>query len=292
MSSAPLVKLSNGKSIPQLGFGVYLVSTDVATNITYEALKQGYRHIDSAEAYKNEAEVVKGIKKWLDEDPQNNKREDVWYTTKIKTDRVTYEETAKSIKERVAIAKEHIGYIDLVLIHSPKTNKEGRLGAWKALQEYVEEHPDDVKSLGISNYGVKHLRELFSWDGLKIKPVINQIELNPWLTHPDIVTFGKQAGVATEAYSPLTRGIRINDPEIESYAKKYGKSNGQILIKWSLQKGFIPLVKTVNVDRVKENFDVFDWELSLEDVKALSHDDEYWVSHPQWDPTTYEDPEN
>lgn len=287
--TSKLLKLNNGRSIPRLGFGLYLTPPGEAINLTYQALKHGFRHIDSAESYQNELEAVKGIKKWIDEDPQNNKREDVRYTTKIKNKLVTYDGVQSSIKERVEIAKQHIGYIDLVLLHSPLTDKEGRLGAWKKLQEYITEHPDDVKSIGVSNYGVKHLKELFEWDGFKINPVVNQIELNPWLTHADIVEYAKLHDVHIEAFSPLTRQTRLNDPEVSKYAKKYGKTNAQILLRWSIQKGFVPLVKTVHVERIPENLDIWDFELSTEDVKALSHDDEYYLADESWDPTVYKD---
>ncbi|GMM37001.1 hypothetical protein DASC09_043260 [Saccharomycopsis crataegensis] len=284
MSHQTSIKLSDGTTIPQLGFGVYKVDTKDAVDSVYHALKVGYRHIDTAEAYYNELEAAKAIKNWIEEDPVNHKREDIYFTTKISPKRISHSEAAASIKDRVAIVNPLIGYIDLVLLHAPMGSPEDRVGAYKALEEYKTAHPQAVRSFGVSNYGVKHIKELLDSEP-KFHPVVNQIELNPWLTRKEIVDYCEAHGIAMQAYSPLTRGIRVTHPEITALAKKYGKTNGQILIKWSLQHGFIPLAKSVTPSRIEENFQVFDFELSDEDFKALTHDDLYWVSHPNWDPS-------
>ncbi|KAK9452574.1 NADP-dependent oxidoreductase domain-containing protein [Dipodascopsis uninucleata] len=275
------IGLSSGFKIPVIGFGVYKTSKDEAGPLTYDALMAGYRHIDSAQFYNNEQEVSEGIAKWLSED-ESRKREDVFYTTKVA--HVGYDITKRSVIESLEKAKS-IDYIDLLLIHSPFGTKAERLGSWKAMQEFVED--GSVKSIGVSNYGIHHIQELFDFDELKIKPVLNQIELNPWLCRKELVDFCFANGIEVEAYSPLTRGHRINDPEIVAMGKKYNKSPAQILIRWCLQRGYIPLPKTANPARVSENLDVFDFEISAEDMKSLSHEDQYYVTNPQWDPTTY-----
>lgn len=280
------VKLNDDTKIPSIGFGLYLVDPKEAENITYKALKAGYRHIDTAELYKNELETVKGIKRWLDESPEN-KREDLYYTTKIQEKNVNYEDTTNSLKQRIEIAKPYIGYIDLVLIHTPQTSREGRLGAWKAFQELRETDSKIIRSYGVSNYSDKHLKELLEWDGLKFKPVIDQIELNPWLTRADIVKYARDNDIVIEAHTPLTRGTRINDPQVSELAKKYGKTNGQILLNWSLKQGFVPLVKTVNEPRLKENLDATTFQLSNEDTEALTHDEGNHLAVPSWDPVNY-----
>lgn len=283
------ITLNDNTTIPRLGFGLYLVPPEQAEQATYSALRAGYRHIDSAEYYENELGAVKAIKKWLDESPQN-KREDVYYTTKIAPPSLGYEETKTSLKQRIAIAKPYIGYIDLILLHCPLAPKEKRLGSWKAFQELKEttENANAVKSFGVSNYGVRHLKELLEWDGLKIKPGINQIELSPWLTRRDIVEFDKKHGIATEAFSPIVRGKKLNDPEVVKLAEKYQRTPAQILLNWSLKQGFIPLVKSLSAQRMIENLRATEFELADEDARALTHDNAYVLAVPEWDPTTYE----
>ncbi|QPG75209.1 hypothetical protein FOA43_002559 [Brettanomyces nanus] len=279
---APLVKLNSGNYIPVLGIGFYLTPEDEAANIAYEALKTGYRMLDSAEAYANERGVAEGISRWLKEDPTHNKREDVFFTTKINDKFHGYEETKKALKDSLEKTNK-IGYINLVLVHSPQSNYEKRHGTWRALQEAVAD--GSVKNIGVSNYGIKHLKELLSYPDLKVKPVINQLELHPWLTRDELVDFCRKHGIAIEAYSPLTRAKKLDDPDLVKLASKYGKSPAQILIRWSLDKGFIPLPKTVHLPRLAPNFDVFDFKLDAEDVKLLNGKNEDLKFC--WDPTVY-----
>lgn len=214
-----LYTLNNGKKIPVSGFGLYLTPPGEASQITYEALKAGYRHIDSAQGYNNEAEGAEGIAKFLKENPEV-KRSDVFFTTKIKNGSHGYEESTKVIKESLAKVAPYIDYIDLFLIHSPISDKEKRLGTWKALQEAVDS--GKVKSIGVSNYGTPNLDELYAWDGLKYKPVVNQVELHPWLPRKDLQEYGKKYDYLLEAYSPLTQAKKLDDPELVAIAKKHG----------------------------------------------------------------------
>ena len=284
MSNLPQLRtLNNGVEIPELGLGLWQTPESKSANIVYEALKIGYRHFDSAQWYNNEKGVAKGIKRWLKEDPKNNKRKDVFFTSKIKDPDHGYEKTKQSIKNSLEQIK-GISYIDLMLIHSPQSNKALRLGTWKALQEAVEEGV--IKSIGVSNFAVPHIQEILKWDEMTIKPVINQVEINPWLTRKEIVNFCHKNGIEVEAYSPLTRGKKLNDPTLVKIAKKYGKEPAQILIKWSIQKGFIVLPKTTHEERLLSNIDVFDFTISDEDIAQMTHDDEYQV-FSSWDPTTY-----
>jgi len=286
LTADAVYKLSSGHTIPVIGLGVFLTPPHVAHDIVYEALKKGYRHFDSAQYYGNENEVGDGIIQWLKENPQA-KREDIFYTTKIKSpENIGYEKTLASARESLEKVK-GLRYIDLLLIHAPFGNKTLRLGSWKALQELVEEGV--VKSIGVSNYGNHHLQELLDWEGLTIKPVINQIELNPWLMRQEIVDFDRKNDVILQAYSPITRGMRLDDPDLLTLSKKYGKSPAQILIRWSLQQGFVTLPKTVNPDRLVSNLDVFDFNIEDEDVKLLSHPESYYVTLDYWDPSTYRD---
>lgn len=275
--------LNNGHTIPITGFGVYQTPASKTSNLVYEALKVGYRHIDSARIYHNEAESVAGISKFLKDFPEV-KRDDIFYTTKIWNDEQGYESTKTAIESSLERAKD-IEYIDLFLIHSSLTNKEKRLDTYKALQEAVA--TGKVKSIGVSNYGTHHLDELFSWDGLTVKPVVNQVELHPWLPRKDLQEYAKKYNFYLEAYSPLTQGQKFNDPELVAIAKKHGYSVVEVLLRWSYAQGFIPLAKTSTLERIKPNFDVLDHvELDEEDFKILEKPDSYEVL--TWDPTKYQ----
>jgi len=276
--------LNNGQKIPISGFGVYKTPVEETTKITYEALKVGYRHVDSAQGYFNEAEAAKGIAQFLKENPEV-KRSEVFFTTKVRDIYHGYEEASKAIQYSLELVGLYIEYIDLFLIHSPLSNKEKRLGTWRALQEAVDS--GKVKSIGVSNYGTHHLEELLSWEGLRYKPVVNQVELHPWLPRKDLQAYSKKYDHLLEAYAPLTRGIKFDDSDVKSIAEKHGITSAQVLLKWSYDQGFIPLAKTVHVHRIKDNFTVLDStpKLDDEDYKKLDKDSYEVLT---WDPTTYE----
>ncbi|KAG0681809.1 hypothetical protein C6P40_004304 [Pichia californica] len=274
--------LNSGNKIPSIGLGVYLTPISVAEEISLDALEAGYKHIDSAQFYKNEHEVCAAIAAWLKKDPVNNKREDIFYTTKIFDSDHGYELTKKAIEVSLERAKD-IGYIDLVLMHSPQSNYEKRHGSWLALQEAVA--AGTVKNIGVSNYGIKHLKELLAYQDLKIRPAVNQIEVHPWLTRTELVAYCQAEGIVIEAYSPLAKGRKFDDPLLVSLAEKYSKTTAQILINWSLVKGFVTLPKTVSKQRLLPNLEAGDFELSAEDIKALDAKDEYFITG--WDPTVY-----
>jgi diketogulonate reductase-like aldo/keto reductase len=260
------ITLNDGKPMPTVGLGVYLLPLDDCADIVNNALEIGYRHLDSARVYGNERETAEGIAKFLKNHP-NVKREEIFYTTKIWPTDHGFEATKAALQESYEDVHKEIQYIDLVLLHNPRSGPKRRLEAYQVLQDAVEK--GIVKSIGVSNYGVHHLEELFSQPWLKIKPAVNQIEINPWCQQSDIVDYCKKHSIAVQAYSPLMFGHRLDDPELVALGKKYNKSSAQILIRWNLQKGFTPLPKTVRTSRLKENIDVFDFEISDEDVAQL-----------------------
>lgn len=275
-------KLSSGKPIPQIGFGVYKVNAHEGAKVAYSALATGYRLIDSAQAYNNEREVGEGIKSFL-ADHSEVKRSDVFYTTKIRGAQYTYDEAEKTLREMFDRVKP-LEYIDLVLIHFPSGNTKTRLDTYRALLDAQKE--GWIKHVGVSNYGTDHLEEILQ--ASLPAPAVNQIELNPWLQHQDIVALSRKSGTIVEAYSPLTRGYRLSDDEeLDALAKKYGKSPAQILLRWSVQYGVIPLPKTTHEDRMRENLHIFDFELSKEHFSSLGSPDDYYVSNPNWDPTKW-----
>jgi diketogulonate reductase-like aldo/keto reductase len=187
------------------------------------------------------------------------------------------------------LAETGLSYIDLMLLHAPYGGSANRKGAWRALVEAVE--AGKVRSIGVSNYGVhhldeldKHIAELEAERGGKGKGgvlSVGQWEIHPWCARDDITSWCKARGVAVEAYSPLVRGERWGEPVLKKLADKYGKSEAQILVRWSLQKGYIPLPKSVNEKRVKENADVFDFELTPDEIEELQTDE---YSPVCWDP--------
>ncbi|KAK6198641.1 NADP-dependent oxidoreductase domain-containing protein [Scheffersomyces amazonensis] len=250
-------KLNNGLHIPVAGYGAYLVPKGKARELTYAALVAGYRHIDSAVYYGSQEECAEGIENFIKDHP-HVKREDIWFTTKITNPAHGYENTLKEVKEIASLVKKHIQYIDLILIHSPKSTKDKRIGSWKALQELTNPTNDiiHVKSIGVSNFGIAHLEELFAWEGFKIKPVVNQVELHPWLPRLDLREYSIKHDILLEAYSPLTQGYKLNDPELLALEKESGIPKIEILLKWSYLQGFIVLAKTEKIERIKQNFDV------------------------------------
>ncbi|CCG25574.1 hypothetical protein CORT_0C01980 [Candida orthopsilosis Co 90-125] len=297
-------RLSNGQTVPIAGFGTYLIPAEKVTKLVYDALAAGYRHIDTAIAYKNQREVAQGVSKFL-KDHLNVQRSDIWFTTKIAEKNQGYENTRKAVQQISDETKEFIDYVDLILVHSPKTSTKERLGTYEALQEYVL-NPDNetlnVRSIGVSNYGVAHLEELFHWENLKVKPVINQLELHPWLPRVELRNYMEEHNILTEAYSPLTRGRKSDDPELLELSQKYNLSPAEILLKWSYLQGFIVLVKTENPKRIKENLDILpDYrsdsgdesgklELNSEILRVLNKPDSKIVL--TWggvDPTLYKD---
>lgn len=277
--------LNSGYEIPITGFGVYQTPPEVTTSIVYEALKTGYRHIDSAHYYNNEKESGEGIAKFLKDFP-DVKREDIFLTSKIHSNGqpLSYDQAHAIVQESVDLIKDTAGYYDLYLIHSTYPDKATRENEYKVLQEFVA--AGKIKSIGVSNYGVPHLKELLAWDGLKIKPAVNQLELHPWLPRHDIHDFCKAEGIYLEAYSPLTQAKKFDDPELQAVAKKHGKSPADILLAWSYAQGFIPLAKTVTVSRLAPNYTVLDHvKLDDEDLKILDKPESYEVL--TWDPTVH-----
>ncbi|EDO18407.1 hypothetical protein Kpol_1013p82 [Vanderwaltozyma polyspora DSM 70294] len=265
---AKFYKLSNGYSIPSVGLGTYDIPNNVTANVVYEALKAGYRHFDTAVLYGNEEEVGQGIHRWLLEDPENNRREAVFYTTKLWNSQNGYEKATKAIKNCLDKVKA-LEYIDLLLIHSPLGGTKLRLETWKAMQEAVDHGM--VKSIGVSNYGMHHIDELLTWQYLKYKPVVNQIEISPWLMRQELADYCKSNSIFVECYSPLTHGYKLNDQDLKKVANETGKNVGQVLIRWSLQHGYIPLPKTRTINRLKTNLDVYDFNLTSDQMTILDH---------------------
>lgn len=256
--------LNNSYEIPTIGFGTWQTPEgDVAYQSVLDALEAGYRHIDTAAIYGNEISVGKAIK------DSNLKREDIFLTSKLWNSNHSYEKAKDAIKE--SLVKLDVDYLDLYLIHWPNPKEyrdnwqEANAEAWLAMEEAVEEGL--IKSIGVSNFHPHHLDALL--ESAHIKPVVNQIYLSPSDQQKEIVEYNKKHNILSQAYSPLGTGTILNDEELKEIANKYNKSVAQLAIRWSLQKGFNPLPKSVNKSRIYENIDVFDFEISAEDMSRI-----------------------
>ncbi|OQO14254.1 hypothetical protein B0A48_01130 [Cryoendolithus antarcticus] len=278
LSIKSTLRLKSGYDIPVLGYGVYQTPAAEAQLVTTHAIKSGYRHVDSATVYRNEQPSAAGML------AAGIPRSELFFTSKVPPKDISYDAAKKCVHKSLEVTG--LDYIDLYLLHAPYGGKEGRLGAWKALVEAVD--AGKVRSIGVSNYGVHHLDELEKWQKEQKSEKeagllsVNQIELHPWLARPDIVKWCQERDVVLEAYSPLVRATRNEDPLLKPLVRKHGKTPTQILLRWGLQKGFVILPKSVTPARIEENKELYDFELDAEDMKSL----ETGVYEPcAWDPT-------
>jgi methylglyoxal/glyoxal reductase len=262
-------KLLNSKNkIPTLGFGTWqLKPIKEAYNATLAALDIGYKHIDTAHIYFNEGSVGNAIA------DSKLKREDIFIATKLwnwdhhKVEQA-YEKSLKKLK---------VDYVDLYLMHFPVSRT--RIDAWKAMETIYKEKR--VKSIGVSNFTIRHLEELMS--KTEIIPAVNQVEFHPFLYQKDLLEFCNKHGIALEAYSPLSHGKRLDDHTLSDIANAHKKTVPQIMIKWSLQHGNIVIPKSRNPERIKQNFEVFDFELSEIEMNTINNLNENYRTC--WDPT-------
>lgn len=224
--------------------------------------------------YHNEAEVGKAIRSYLEgqkSQPNPLSRADVFFTTKLYTTG-TYEQTRASIKQ--SLEASGLSYIDLFLIHAPYGGKEKRLASWRAIEDAIDDK--ELRCGGVSNYGIKHLQELLD-SKPRVLPVVNQLEVHPFNTRSKITSFCQDNGIVVEAFCPLTRGEKMKHPTIVSLSKKYQCTPAQLLLRWSLQHGFVPLPKSSSKERIVENSLVGGFEISRDDMVTMDGLDEYYV---------------
>lgn len=250
------VKLANGVEMPRLGLGVWKAKDgEEVQNAVKAAIQTGYRLIDTAAVYKNEEGVGKAIKE------SGVSREDLFITTKVWNDDQGYDSTLQAFEE--SRKKLGLEYIDLYLIHWPVKGKYKE--TWKALEKLYEDGL--VKAIGVSNFQVHHLKDLLS--DAKVKPMVNQVEFHPYLTQKELLSYCNEENIQLEAWSPLMQGEVVRVDVIKELAEKYGKTPAQIVLRWDLQHGVVTIPKSVKEHRIRENADVFDFELSQEDMDKL-----------------------
>ncbi|MDE6758917.1 MAG: aldo/keto reductase [Clostridia bacterium] len=251
------VILSNGVKMPQLGYGVYQVSKDECERCVLDALKSGYRHIDTAQSYFNEEEVGSAIVK------SGVPREKIFLTTKVWVEHYGYEQTKKSVYE--SMRKLQTDYIDLVLLHQPFSDV---YGAWRALEDLYAD--GKIRAIGISNFYPDRMVDICSF--ARIKPMVNQVETHPHNQQVEAQKWMEKYKVQIEAWAPFGegRGGLFSDETIRKIAQKYNKTIAQVILRWELQRGIVVIPKSVHIERMKENLDVFDFALSDEDMKVMA----------------------
>ena len=260
MTDIPQILLNNGQKIPQLGFGVFLVKPAETEAAVAHALQAGYRHIDTAEMYGNEAQVGAAVGK------SGLSRGEIFVTTKLNNGahrpddaRAAFDQSLKALGS---------DYVDLFLIHWPlPTRYDGDyVSTWRTLEEFYRD--GRARSIGVSNFQPHHLRRLH--EESEITPAVNQIEVHPYLTQDDVRGFCAEHQIAVEAWSPIAQGLVLTDPTVGEIARRVGRSPAQVVLRWHIERGDIVFPKSVTPERIEENIAIFDFELSGEDVEAIS----------------------
>lgn len=268
--------LSNGVKMPILGYGVYQVTKEECERCVLDALSVGYRHIDTAQAYFNEAEVGSAIAK------SGIPRDELFITTKVWIENYGYEKTKASVAE--SVKKLGTDYIDLVLLHQPFSDY---YGAWRALEELYGE--GKIRAIGISNFYADRMIDLAAF--AKVKPMVNQMETHIFNQQTELKKWADKYGIRLEAWGPFAegRGGVFDNPVITEIGAKYGKTAAQVMLRWNIQRGVVVIPKSTHKERMAENFDVFDFALSDEDmtkIASLDKNESSFFSHR--DPNTVE----
>lgn len=257
-SQVPELISNTGQKIPQLGLGVYKVTPDIGVDLVKLAISNGYRRIDTAALYDNEPEIGAGVR------TSGVDREELFVTTKIWNDRQGYPEVFDAVEE--SLNRLNIGYLDMLLIHWPAPAQGKFVETWRAFEELLEK--GRVRGIGVSNFNPEHLQELIG--SSNVIPAINQVEMHPGLQQADVRAINQKFGILTEAWSPLARA-RMNDEEvIQSISSRTGKTPAQVILRWHIQLGNLVIPKSSNPDRLSENIDIFDFELTEADMASIA----------------------
>jgi 2,5-diketo-D-gluconate reductase A len=257
-SVSPRVTLNDGNSVPQVGLGVWQTPAEETVRAVSAALQAGYRHIDTAAAYRNEAETGRGL---VD---SGVPREDVFLVTKLWNSDQGYDSTLAAFD--ASLERLGVDYLDLYLIHWPVPANNAYVDTFKAFAHLRDQ--GRIRSIGVSNFAPEHLNVLI--DATGIVPAVNQIELHPLLPQHELREVHARLGIATEAWSPLGQGSLLTDPVITGIAERHGKTPAQVLIRWHTHLGNIVIPKSVNPERIASNFDVFDFDLDASDMSAIA----------------------
>lgn len=259
-------RLNDGSQIPYVGLGMWQIPTGkTGIELVKHALKEGYRHIDTAKAYGNEREVGEAVR------TSGIPREEVFVTTKLWNRDHGYDKAIEACEQ--SLERLGLGYIDLYLIHWPVLG--ARKETWDALVQLKKE--GKCRSIGVSNYTIEILREQMK--GSTVLPSVNQVEFNPFLYQKELLDFCNGKGIAVEAYAPLTTGNKLDNPVLQDLSKTYSKSPAQILLRWGLQHDLVVLPRSSKPERISENIDIFDFEISSKDMAKLDAMNENFRAH-------------
>ncbi|KZR59007.1 aldo/keto reductase [Pseudobacillus badius] len=251
--------LNNGLAMPQVGLGVYKMTDEIEANFAIQsALRMGYRLIDTASLYENEQIVGDAVKE------SSLRRDEVFLTTKVWNSDQGYDQTLKAFE--TSLNKLQTSYLDLYLIHWPGREKEKYRETWRAFERLYSEGA--VKAIGVCNFQVHHLEDLLAV--CNEAPAVNQIENHPYLTQEEVRAYCRKKNMIAEAWSPIARNKLASEPTLNHIAKKHGKSVSQVILRWHLQNGTVVIPKSVHPERIKENSELFDFQLSLEDMKNIN----------------------
>ncbi|MBP1819992.1 aldo/keto reductase [Mycobacterium sp. OAE908] len=259
MSQVPAITLNDGTVIPQLGFGTYKIAPDQTAATVRTALETGYRHIDTAQMYRNEHGVGQAIRE------VGVDRDDVFVTSKLNNGVHEPDEARRAFDDTLTALG--FDYVDLFLIHWPLPTRYGAdfVSTWRTLEKFKED--GRARSIGVSNFQVAHLKRLAR--EADTTPAVNQVELHPYFGNDEVRAYGREHGIVTEAWAPLARGAVANDPAVARIAKAVGRSAAQVVLRWHIQRGDVVFPKSVTPQRIRENLALFDFELSDADVAAL-----------------------
>jgi 2,5-diketo-D-gluconate reductase A len=259
MATVPTITLNNGVEIPQLGFGVFQIKPEDTRQATLDALEVGYRHIDTAEMYGNEKEVGQAVR------DSGIDRGEVFVTSKLNNGFHARDAALSAFDQ--SLADLGFDYLDLFLVHWPLPGIDvDYIETWKAMEEIYRS--GRAKAIGVSNFKEHHLRRLFS--DTEVRPAVNQIEIHPYLAQDDLRAFDADHEIATEAWSPIAQGKVLDDPAIVRVAERVGRTAAQVTLRWHVQRGDIVFPKSVTRSRVEENFALFDFELSDDDMREIT----------------------
>jgi 2,5-diketo-D-gluconate reductase A len=276
-AAAPIVELNDGWHIPRLGFGVWQVANDEVTRPVVKAIEAGYRSIDTAQGYDNEEGVGVAIR------ASGIDRDELFVTSKLRTKSMGYEAALAGIQE--SLDKIGLDYLDLFLIHWPTPARDTYVETWKALIKAKEQGL--VRTVGVSNFLPEHIERIIEATG--VFPAVNQIETHPYFQQQDVRGFHVRHGIQLESYSPLGSGAVLNDKTIAALARAHEKSPAQVILRWHMQEDFVAIPKSVTPDRIRQNLEVFDFELSEEEMNAIRALDNPASGRTGSDPATFND---
>jgi 2,5-diketo-D-gluconate reductase A len=273
-TGVPTIALNNGVPIPQLGFGVFQIPPEETVEATLAALEIGYRHIDTAQMYGNEAEVGQAVQM------SGIDRAEVFVTSKLNNNRQTRDDILQSFDQ--SLADLGFDYLDLFLIHWPLPAVSDYVARWKVMEEIYAS--GRAKAIGVSNFQPAHLRNVFA--ASELKPAVNQVEVSPFLVQDELRAFDADHEIVTEAWSPIARGKVADDPVIGAIAEQLGRTPAQVTLRWHIQRGDVVFPKSVKRSRMEENFALFDFELDQSDMVAITALDRGERTGP--DPDTFD----